>query len=496
LRIKDASGEREEVRFFTRAYGLPGYGDAEWFVEGGWNTAFRGANDGFLPQLLSPTIRAGYRMRAGPQLGLFARAEGTEKRQLAELGAIWLQSNWRLSATIAGTAQGEYGAQANVSGNGGGYNWSLDARHINARPRAPGAPFDPEIGIGRSQTSLSAFGGYSRGNFSFNTGVLWRRDPPGRSSYTILPSARWTISQARGRRLEADMSGSYSRGGWSARAGIRLSFYGGRSSTTLYGGAEGRRGNGGTRFRPIASADWSQSRETGLGPLQLRAGVSQQFDRLSGRLGANLHHTYATVSADAQIEERLSSSAIYGRVETSFGLARGRLAFGSGGFTGAGVVVEAPDAAAGAAYQLRAPGGGGVPMRGPNPVFVSASPYSIGEIGIDASGGTTAFDTRREPALFYPGTVIRLVRTSTRVVLVFGRLVDGAGAAMASVTLSSAAGIAQSDEDGRFQIELGADGVLTAESDDGTHCEARLDRLSTVALFVHAGQVVCAPTTP
>jgi hypothetical protein len=288
LRIKDASGEREEVRFFTRAPGLPGYGDGEWFVEGGWNTRFRGQNDGFLPSLLSPTVRAGYRLRAGPQLGLFARGEGTEKRQLVEIGAVYLLDKWRFSATLAGTAQGEYGAQANVSGNSKGFNWSLDARHIEAKPRVPGMAFDPERGIGRSQTSLSAFGGYSKGKFSFNSGVLLRRDEGSGWSYTILPNLRWTIAQERGRRWEFDTSGSYSRNAWSLRAGIRLSMFGGRSSQTLYAGTEGRNSNGQTRFKPIGSADWSQSRDTSLGPLQLRAGVSQQFDRLSGRLGANL----------------------------------------------------------------------------------------------------------------------------------------------------------------------------------------------------------------
>jgi hypothetical protein len=496
LRIKDASGEREEVRFFTRAPGLPGYGDGEWFVEGGWNTRFRGQNDGFLPSLLSPTVRAGYRLRAGPQLGLFARGEGTEKRQLVEIGAVYLLDKWRFSATLAGTAQGEYGAQANVSGNSKGFNWSLDARHIEAKPRVPGMAFDPERGIGRSQTSLSAFGGYSKGKLSFNSGVLLRRDEGSGWSYTILPNLRWTIAQERGRRWEFDTSGSYSRNAWSLRAGIRLSMFGGRSSQTLYAGTEGRNSNGQTRFKPIGSADWSQSRDTDLGPLQLRAGISQQFDRLSGRLGANLRLAYADVAADAQIEEQLENSSLYGRVETSFGLAGGRLAFGSSGFTGSGIVVEAPDAAPDAKYQLRAPGGGGVAITGRKPIFVSTSPYSIGEVGVDASGGASAFDTRREPALFYPGTVKRLVRGSTRVVLVYGQLVDESGAPLKGASLSAKAGIAETDDNGRFQIELGADGAFTVEDEAGKTCGVTLASLDTKATLINAGRLVCQATKP
>jgi Mat/Ecp fimbriae outer membrane usher protein len=496
LRIKDASGEREEVRFFTRAPGLPGYGDAEWFAEGGWNTAFRGQNDGFMPNLLSPTFRAGYRLRAGPQLGLFARGEATEKRQLVELGAVYLLDKWRVSATLAGTAQGEYGAQANVAGNSKGFNWSLDARHIEGKPRLPGTTFDPERGLGRSQTSLSAFGGYSQGKFSFNSGILMRRDEGSGWSYTLLPNLRWTFGQEQGRRWELDTSGSYSRTGWSVRAGIRLSLYGGRSSKTLYSGGEGRNSNGSTRFRPIASADWSNNSETDFGPLQLRAGVSQQYDRLSGRLGANLRHTYANLSADAQIEEQLESSSLYGRAETSFGLAGGRLAFGSSGFSGSGIVVEATDAAPDAKYQLRAPVGGGVAIMGSKPVFVSTSPYSIGDVGVDASGGASAFDTRREPALFFPGTVKRLVRGSTRVVLVYGELVDEGGAPMKQASLEGKAGIAESDGNGRFQIELGADGSFTVEDAAGKLCQVQIEALDTNATLVNAGTQVCKAIKP
>ena len=496
LRIKDASGERDEVRFFTRAPGLPGYGSAEYYVEGGYNTGFRGQDDGFLPRLLSPTIRAGYRLRAGPTLGLSARAEATEKRQLVELGAVWLHEKWRISTNAVGTAQGEYGAQANASGNVKGFNWSLDARHIVGLERPPGASFDPELGLGRSQTSLSAFGGYSKGPFSFNTGILWRRDGPGQSSYTVLPNLRWTFAQSQGKRWELDTSGSYSQGNWSLRAGIRLSSFGGRSSQTLYAGTEGRHNDQGTEFRPIASGDWSRSSDTDLGRLQLRAGVSQQFERLSGRLGANLQMAYADVAIDAQIEEQLSASSLYGRIDTSFGLGGGRLAFGGGGFTGAGIVVEAPDAPGDAKYQLRSPRGGGTQIRGPKPVFVPTLPYALGDIGIDASGSAAAFDTKREPALFYPGTVKRLVRGSTRVVLVYGQLVDEAGAVVAGASLSGKAGIGETDDAGRFQIELGADGLMTAERDDGTSCTAQVDGLAQQTALVNAGKLLCEAVKP
>jgi Mat/Ecp fimbriae outer membrane usher protein len=494
LKITDASGERTETRFFARAQGLPGYGDDQFFVEAGWNTAFRGQNAAFLPDLLSPTVRAGYNKRLGAQFGMSVRGEVTDKRQLAEIGATWLHNDWRLSGTLGGTADGEWAAALNASGHIGQFNWSLDGRKVQGAAQTGVRDF--ERGIGRSYEQISANGGFSGKNFSFNTGIIWRRDPPGRASYTILPNARWTLSQANGRRIELETSGSYGRDNWSLRAGLRISFYRGQSSTTLSAGTEGRHSNGQTRFTPVGSADWSSSRDTDLGPLQLRAGVSQQSDRLSGRLGANLRTIYADLSADAQIEEQLSSSSLYGRVETSFGYAGGRLAFGGGGFTGSGIVAQSPDADKDSRFTVRAYGANAQPIKGRQAVFVSTPQFSQGDIGINSYGGGSSFDTRNEAAVFYPGTVKRLVRTSTRVTAIYARLVDGAGKPIADAAVETRGGVSETDATGYVQIEVGRDAVLTAETDDGSQCLAKVPVLDAKAIFVDVGMLLCEAVKP
>ena len=488
LKIIDATGERTETRFFARAAGLPGYGETQFFVEGGWNTAFRGADDSFLPGLLSPTIRAGINKRMGPQFGLAARGELSEKRRLVEVGATFLQSNWRIAATLGGTDQGDYAAALTASGNIAKINWSLDARTVRAEAQLVR---DFERGLGRSYEQVSAFGGWSGKNFSFNSGIILRRDPPGELSYTFLPSTRWTIAQRAGRRFELETSGSVSRDAWSLRAGLRVSLYKGRSSTTFSAGTEGRHSNGDTSFKPVGSADWSNSRDTGLGPLQLRAGVSQQAERLSGRLGANLTTTYFQTSADAQIEERLASSAVYGRVETSFGYAGGQLAFGSGGFTGAGIVAQAPGADADATFTVRAYGANARPIAGSDAVFVPTPPFSQGDIGINVSGGSTNFDTRNEPALFYPGTVKRLERASIRITAIYARLVDGQGKPLANASVATKGSIAETDTTGAFQIEVGTDAVLSVEREDGAMCEAEVPPTDPKAVFADIGALAC-----
>ena len=489
LTIIDATGERTETRFFVRAPGLPGYGDTEYFVEGGWNTAFRGADSGFLPSLLSPTLRAGINVRAGPQLGLSARGEVSAKRRLAELGVTFLESNWRTSGTVGATDTGEFAESINASGNLNHFNWSLDARAVQGRAGLFG--INREKGLGRTYQQLSAFGGYSGKAFSLNTGIVWRRDTPGKSNFTVLPSARWTISQKQGRRWELETSGSYSAGNWSIRAGLRLSLYGSRSSLTMFAGTEGRHGQGDTQFQPTGSADWSSSRETDLGPLQLRAGVSQQVNRLSGRLGANLITTYAQLGVDAQIERQFNNSSVYGRIDTSFGFAANRLAFGSSSFTGSGVVAEAKDAEKGTEFSVRALGANGRAIKGSSPVFVSTTPFSQGEIGINVIGGTSSFDTRNEPAVFFPGTVKRLVRSASHITVVYAQLLDSVGNTVKNASVESGGSIAETDVFGNLQMEVRSNATLRVERDDGTQCSVKVPTLDKSAVFVNLGVLNC-----
>lgn len=495
LRVIDGSGERTELRFFARDGGLPPYGESQFFVEAGANAALRGLDNGFLPHFLSPVMRAGINHRAGPQLGLQARIEAGSARQLIEAGAAWLIHHWRLGGTIAATADGDYAGALNVSGNIQRINWSLQARLVETHGTTTGL-YDPERGLGRSYRQVSAFGGWNRNRFSLNMGFIWRSDPPGRSSYSILPSARWMIGQGRGRRWELETSGSASRDSWTARIGLRLSRFGGRSSTTLSAGSEARHNAAGTTIRPIARGDWGTSLDSDWGPLSLRAGASQEFDRLSGRAGANLTTTWFRSSLDAQIEENFDASSLYGRFDTAFGLAGGRFAFGSDAFTGAGIIAEAPGAPKDARFSVRAVGAGGRPIRGDDPVFVSTSPFTQGSIGLNAIGGAASFDTRSEPAIFYPGTVKHLIRKSNRITVIYARIVDAAGAPVGNATVDADGGIAESSAHGGVQIEVTSGSILVVRREDGGACTVTVPKIDEKDLFKDVGELICTIADP
>lgn len=495
LRIVDASGERSETRFFARAGGLPPYGEIEFFVEAGAYASLRGLSRSFLPDLLSPVLRAGVAHRLAPQLGVSARIEAGQHRQLAEAGVTWLQSNWRLTGSVAATARGDHAGAVTISGRSGQFNWSLDARMVESEAQPLGR-FDPERGLGRSFRQISGFGGWRSGRFSMNTGLLWRLDPLGRSSYSILPSARWSLGERPGRRWELETSGSVSRGSWMARLGLRLSLHRGRTSSAISAGVETRNTSGVTLARPILRGDWGTNRDSDWGPLSLRASVSQEFNRLSGHAGANLSNPYFIAGLDAQIDEELENSTLYGRIDTSFGLAEGVLAFGGDRFTGAGIVAQAPGAPDDARISVRAPGTGRRLIEGDGRHFVSVPPYSQGSIGLNISGGSGAFDTRSDPAVFYPGTVRYLVRKSRRVTIIYARLVDRSGAPIANAAVDGEVGLATSDAQGRIQIEVVPDETLQVQPGNGAACTVAVPQLDQAAIFRDAGTLVCNPTLP
>lgn len=489
LKIIDASGERTETRLFARAANLPALGETRFFVEAGANVPFRSLSGGFLPEVQSPAIRAGIDRRMGSQLALSGRVEGSTERQLIELGGTYLGRNWRGSATVAHTAGGERAVVMTLSGTAGRIGWSLDARAVNGSDQFL---VDPERGLGRTFRQVTAFAGWNSRRLALHLGAFWRREADGQSSWSLFPRLLWTIAQRPGRSWQLDASGNVGRPDWSARIGIRLSLSGRRSSTSLFGGAGVLRHEGDTRIEPVARADWRGSRDLGLHSLGLRGALLHDHGQTSGQFGGDLTTPRFQLTADATVREELKASALFGRASTQFGFADGRLAFGSGGFTGAGIIAEVPGAPGDTRFAVRTGRGSSRPFAGEGPVFIATRPFSQNSIGINAVGGGASLDTKSESAIFFPGTVKRLIRSSSRTTVIFGRLVDISGTPLAGAAVSNGLAPAETDQGGYFQIEAGP-AELPVRTATGTRCEVDLSGLDMSAAFTDLGDIACLP---
>jgi hypothetical protein len=488
LKITDGSGEWTETRLFARTPGLPALGETEFFAEAGANVPFRATSRGdFFPDILSPAVRAGVRHRLSPQIGTSGRVEASSKRRLVEIGGDFLQRNWRASATVGLADNGDHAAALAVSGSVARINWSLAARGVNGSQSVSG---DPERGLGRSYRQVAAFGGWSSRRVSLHTGLLWRRDGSGPSSWFVLPQLRWTIAQRSGRIWQLDASGSAGRSEWMARLGIRATLFGGRTSTSIFAGGEARRRDGATRLEPLLRSDWQRSLDLGVDALALRAGVTHESDRTTGRLGGDLTTAHFQASANATIEEALSSSSLFGYASTQFGFADGRLAFGSGIYTGAGVIAEVPGAPDDARFAVRTGGMNSRTFPGQSPIFAATAPFTQYNVGINALGGGGALDTGSVPVIFYPGTVKRLVRTANPTTVIFGRIVDAAGGPLANATVSAEGESSQTDENGYIQLEIKAP-QLAVRKAGALACTVDLAGLDRTLPFKDVGVMVC-----
>lgn len=489
LKITDASGERTDTRLFARAANLPAPGEAQFFVEAGANVPFRSRGGGFLPDVLSPAIRAGIDRRMGVQFALTGRFEGSTERQLIELGATYIGRNWRGSATVAATASGEQAGALTVSGSIERISWSLDARAVNGSHEFF---IDPERGLGRSYRQVTAFAGWSSRQLSLNLGTFWRREAGGQSSWSLFPRMLWTLAQGPGRTWQLDASGNVAHSDWSARVGIRASLFHGRSNVNMFGGTEARHRDGATQVEPVGRGDWHRSLDWGLNSFALRAVALHEGGRTQGQLGGDLTNPRFQLSADATIHEDLRASALFGRASTQFGFADGRLAFGSGGFTSAGIIAEAPGAPDNARFAVRTGRGSSPPFAGEDPIFVPTAPFTQSNIGINALGSGAALDTKSENAIFFPGTVKRIVRTSGPTIVIFGRLVDAAGTALGGATITSEFNSTETDEGGHFQLEAGSS-ELRVRTAAGGQCRVDLAGMDLTATFKDLGTQLCRP---
>lgn len=73
---------------------------------------------------------------------------------------------------------------------------------------------------------------------------------------------------------------------------------------------------------------------------------------------------------------------------------------------------------------------------------------------------------------------------------IFGQAIGSDGKPVANASIQSARGIGQSDEDGRFQMDVSGDDVLTFNA-DARSCEVRVSGVKPQNDYASIGKVVC-----
>jgi outer membrane usher protein FimD/PapC len=128
----------------------------------------------------------------------------------------------------------------------------------------------------------------------------------------------------------------------------------------------------------------------------------------------------------------------------------------------------------------------------PVPIFLA--PYKRYEIAIKPASSdqplASVQASVREVTL-YPGNVQTLRWNVEPITVVFGRLVDAAGAPVANAAIDGAVGTAETDSQGYFQAEINKQKSLKVRTLEGKTCNAVLPELRPKEGLARVGALAC-----
>jgi hypothetical protein len=125
------------------------------------------------------------------------------------------------------------------------------------------------------------------------------------------------------------------------------------------------------------------------------------------------------------------------------------------------------------------------------PLTIYLEPYREFEVQArphDAALLTADFSSKK--VVSYPGSVAHASWSVERLFVGFGRLVNAAGLPMSGASISGEHGVAESDEEGYFQIELGTGDTLSAAV-GGKTCALPKPNAEPTKGYFKWGDVVC-----
>jgi urease accessory protein UreH len=107
------------------------------------------------------------------------------------------------------------------------------------------------------------------------------------------------------------------------------------------------------------------------------------------------------------------------------------------------------------------------------------------------NSAAVTYDTEAREITLYPGNVERLKWTAHALFSVFGQAVDRNGKPIANASVQSNRGIGQTDEEGRFQMDVSAEDTLIFKTSGKDSCQVRDTGVVPHNDYASIGKVVC-----
>ncbi len=488
LRVRDNFGNsREETRFYVKTSRLPPKDQPLFFVEAGETVSLQ-SGDTLPTGTGEDFFRAGYAKRIsdnfGGELGIFS----SNGANIFEAGLFRLGQSYEIRINAATTNQQSYGV------------------NVNARTR---------VGIASLHTSLrrtwsSADETTALGNEAIQ-GSLNLTVPLGRSALNL--TARYNDrdeSTDRNIGIRYDFP-TYSFGNTILDTSLNIT-ENNDSLLVLFGGRLSLRSDRwGTQVSSRFYREDTDTESIDQGTINSLSTTWQDRDRFASDVSVNLRANDGRDDRTIETELDITSSLGRTNLEAIYSEDAGELSYGGSFYTSfiansqtlalgarqqgqSAVVLDIDGDAIEGWFDVRVNGMNRGTARVGDRTIVGLAPYETYNVTLRPNGESIVdFDQRARTATLYPGNVVTMNWSATRVVIAFGQILTPAGNPVSNAVIEGVIGLATTDEFGLFQAEFSSDVEQLVVRTRRSRCSVALPDYDATALIATLGELTCMP---
>ena len=508
LRIHQPNGTvREERRFFVKNGQVPPAGHPILYAYGGFLANTRRHQ----PISASKTFyyQAGAALRLTNSLAVDVSLLGTQHKGILEAGGWLIKGPGRLRAAALLSSAGDAGAlvQASTSGNGP-LSISFDLRRIwshDGKPLIPlpsyASTFDvtPPAGVqlaNGSYTQATASVGLRVGDGFLSVVGSYRKDRNFRADYTIGPSINWPILTRNQMQIVLEASAQRTRSTMAGFAGLRLQLASGPMSmqSRLGGSFQNDRAGQASDSRAVSTFSAQYSHETeDRTLLNLEGGLDRNIGSSTIHGGGTLYSRFGNLRADVLHNLEGRGGTQYDiAFQSALALGGNAAALGARDMEQSAMIVSLAGDAGDAAFDVLVD----EVVRGrvkPGRRFSLFVPgYRTYKVRLmPTASSAVSFDSAVREVTLYPGNVQSLEWKVESFVTVFAQAVSTSGVPISGARVEAPKGIAETDPNGYFQIDVRQGDPITITKSDGQECRVRLRQFVVRNDFASAGKAVC-----
>jgi Mat/Ecp fimbriae outer membrane usher protein len=509
LRIHEPNGGvREERRFFVKNAQVAPLGHPIFYAYAGLLANTRR----YQPISPSSTLyyQAGTAWRLNNNFALDVATLGTQHKAIVQGGGWFIKGLLRLRVAGLVSTAGDAGGLLQMSTGGHGLlNVNFDVRRIWSHDGKPLIPlptyantFDviPPTGVqlaNGSYTQATGSIGLRLGNGYVSVVGSYRKDRNFRADYTIGPSINWPIVTRNQLQVMLEASAQRTRTTTAGFAGLRVLFTSGRLSmlnTIGHSYQNNRDEPRSTMSRAVTNftAQYSSGTEEGT-LLNLEGGLDRNISASTIHAGGGLDSRFGNLRGDLLHNLEGNGGTQYD-VAFQSGVAFGAhvAALGARHTEESAVLVTVSGDASDAVFNVlvdEVPRG---KVRVGQRLSLYVQAYRTYNVRIvPTSAVPVSYDTAARQVTVYPGNVQALAWRAESYFTIFGQATSINGAPISNALVQTVKGIAQTDANGYFQIDVRRDDPIMIAKADGPACHVRLGNVLIRNDFASVGKVIC-----